>query len=271
MNHFGVDEFTLGPQGRATKKEILLEREYVGCSFLIGFLTWDCRKWHKLVLHLLRNKDKDGRIDYFDLIRLAAEAGLCHSDLVKAAKKEAYQMQETGLPVEHHEEIVVEEAPNAGIKKSWFSQIAKGTAARSLNKPKNPSAFSEEDITRIKAFWLSPLISRVSPNKTFVVKRRSRKNEVTIVESVYYRQYTVGEAYQQFKIAHTGIKCSRTSFFKYKPANVKKPKSKQDVCPICKESRKYLPALLRKHHADLTASDRHALEGFLEHRRLQSC
>ena len=153
------------------------------------------------------------------------------------------------------------------LTSSWFSKIARMKVVRSLVRRITPNAFTAEDKDRIKQFWLSPLISRVSPNKTVVVKRRSAHNEVADVVSLYYRQHSVGEAYKMFKERYPDIKCSRSSFHKYKPLNVKKPQSKQDCCPICKESRRYLPHLLG-HRDNLDTNDRRALAGFLEHKRL---
>lgn len=41
-----------------------------------------------MVLHLLRMRDTNGKIDYYDLIRLASGVGLKHSDLTAAAKRD---------------------------------------------------------------------------------------------------------------------------------------------------------------------------------------
>ena len=200
---------------------------------------------------VLQNKDKDGKVDYYDIVRLAAEAGLKHSDLVKVAKAESTEEGLVSPPIE----------------KTWFSKLANSKAWRILTPRKNPKSLSEEDKERIKQFWLSPGISRVSPNKTIVVKRKSKFQD-SVVESVFYRQSTVSEAFDEFKVEHPDLKCCRGTFFKYKPKNVKKPQSKQDCCPICKESKRYLQALRTKHHSYLDAADRRALAGFEEHRRL---
>ena len=177
-----------------------------------------------MVLNLLfKSKEDKGKIDYYDLIKEASLVGMSHSDLSKVAG-------ELELP----------------IKKQWFSRIALGQRERRARPPTPKHAFTMETITAIQDFCISDTVSRVSPNKSMVTKRASKKHG-TPAESVpiYYRQHTIKELWEKFKGEHPTIKVSRSSFYKYIPKNVKKPKSQQDCCPVCKEARQHLPELKR--------------------------
>ena len=104
---------------------------------------------------------------------------------------------------------------------------------RKLNHKRVP-----ENVKKIITdFWFSDEITRVAPNRTKVIKRKRSKKGVLIPNEsieVYYRQYTISVCYDKFVLKHDKI-VSRGTFYKYKPSNVVKPKSKQDYCPICKE------------------------------------
>ena len=49
--------------------------------------------------------------------------------------------------------------------------------------------------------------------------------------------YRVNEIYKKFLLKYPQIKISKISFFGLKPLNCTKPKSNQDVCPICKDKK----------------------------------
>ena len=214
---------------------------------LYGFIE-NARKHLLVYLSLLRRADKDGKIDKYDLLREANKlANLKHSELEKCVK---------------------DDGGSRPISSGHFSRVVTGKAVRKSRTSKVAHAFSEEDIKRIKDFWLSSRISRVSPNKTTVVKRKSVHNQEGEVLNTYYRQYTITEAYKLFTLKYPGVKCCRESFRKYMPINVKKPQSKQDCCPICKEARRYVPHLVGTNSKNLSTEDMRALEGFKAHKKI---
>ena len=92
---------------------------------------------------------------------------------------------------------------------------------------------------KIIEFWNSDEITRVSPSHTRVVKRKSKKNKEQVVESIRIRNYSINECFKLFLQKYPKL-CSRSTFFKYKPKNIKTSKRYTDFCPICKTSKKIL-------------------------------
>ena len=202
-----------------------------------------------MVTELLRaRKKEDGTIHYYDVVKQAVKAGVKHADLVKKCNQE-----EPPRPVP--------------IKAAWFSKIHRKNLQRPTPTGFATHAFPEETIQAIRQFWLSDDISRVSANKRRTVKRGSKKKgRKPQTEEIRYRKFTIAECWKKFQQAHPGMKCSRTSFFDYKPKNIKKPKSKQDFCKICKQDQMYRPALTCAHPANLDSNDREALAAWKFHK-----
>jgi hypothetical protein len=196
------------------------------------------RKWHRAAFDALGRRDKDGKVHYHDLIKIFSSAGLRHSDLIKSALKD---------------EIVP-------IKSRCFSNIKNKKMSEA---PKSRTLSTTID--KIKKFWTSEAISRISPNKTHVTKRKKAGSPTECIP-IHFRKYTIKESFDLFLKENPGIKCGRTTFFNNKPPSVKKAKSKQDCCPICKESKKFLPILESQHSSKLNSSDLEALEAFKFHK-----
>ena len=85
---------------------------------------------------------------------------------------------------------------------------------------------------------------------------------------VYYRQCSIKEAFEKFQLFNPQVNCCRTTFYKFKPKNVKKGKSKQDCCPICKEAKAILPALEQMHSSQLSSKDRDAMSAYIFHKQV---
>lgn len=224
MNHLGVKEYTIGSQRESPK-----------------YLEKANNIMRRVIFEILASKDKTGKIDYYDVIKIASKAGLQHSDLKKVAGGE-------DIP----------------LKKQMFHKIAKDKIARK-KRTSNSRAISEEDKKLVKEFYLSPAISRISPNKTIVVKRKSKHNPISIVDSIFYRQHTIKDIYDLFRKEYPECKIKRSKFFDLKPKNCKKPSSKQDVCPICKDASKNLPRLRGIHGQNLSLDDIKPQEAYKFH------
>ena len=190
---------------------------------------------------LLLKRKKDGTVHYYDVVQTAHAAGLHHAELSRSLRPEE----------------------DLHITGKYYSRIA--TENLVAKKREGGRKLPEEHVAAMQQFWLSDRICRVSPNKRCTVKRRSKKRETAETVPLYYRQFTINEAFKIFRQEHPAIKCSRTSFFKYKPANIKKPKSRQDCCPICKEARRMIPILEPMVGADMTAEQRSALQDYKFH------
>lgn len=201
------------------------------------------------ILHL---RNKDGMVHYYDIVKCAAEAGVKWSDL-KAAISTTDDNEEPKVPV----------------KQKYWSKIVRQGLQRCVRLVWNKKALSQADIETISEFWRGPLVSRIAPNERRVVKRKS-KTSAAITEPVFFRQCTVKEAYIRFMNRYPNIKCKRTTFHKYKPLNVKKPRSKQDCCPICKEAKVYLPILQASHSSKLTQADLKAKKAYEDHLKVHA-
>ena len=161
-----------------------------------------------LVVELLRTRQKDGTIHFYDVVKQAVHAGVKHADLTRYCQSQAIEIP---------------------ISQSRYSKIHRKQLSRPSAERVVPHAFSSIKKNFIREFWLSSDISRVCPNKRITIKRGNKKTgRLPVHECVYYRQYFIGDSYKLFKKAHFEVECSRTSFYRYKP------KSKQDVCQICK-------------------------------------
>ena len=151
------------------------------------------------------------------------------------------------------------------ISPQFYSKVSRKEKQR-RNKNSAPHAFSEGKKQLIKDFWIREDISRVSPNKRHVIQRKSKNHPDAITEPIFYRQYSIKETYEIFAAEYPDVICGRSSFFKYKPSWVKKPKSKQDCCATCKEARKEIPRLQSIHPLNLDSEERVALQAFLSHK-----
>ena len=180
-------------------------------------------------------------------------------DLVKAVQNE-------GLRYNHLKKVSTSENPP--ISSQQFSKIVKKNLVRKgPSRLNNQKAFTQGKKDLIHDFWISPSISRVSPNKTMVTTRKTKDSPSTFIP-IYYRLHSIRDSFKLFKEEYPDVSCSRGSFFKYKPKQVKKPKSKQDACPICKESSRLLPNLEKSHPSNLSHDDRKAIEAFKFHEKL---
>ena len=196
----------------------------------------------RLLFDCLASRNSDGYIHYYEVIKLASKAGIGFKELNK----------------------VKNPGENTPITSQRFSQIVTKQLVYKGPSGRNKFALSVDDISKIQNFWLSPDIVRVSPNQTMVMKRRYKSRQSVSVP-VYYRLYSIKESYEKFKTLHSNFKCSRATFYKYKPKNVKKSKKKQDCCPICKESKIHIPRLQSLHHSKLNQADRDALAAYEFH------
>lgn len=121
------------------------------------------------------------------------------------------------------------------ISPSAYSAIKHGNLTRKEREQANARSLSEESKERIRQFWFRN--SRLCPNNNFVVKRASKHNPVAQTLPLYFREYSIKESYERFQIECPDLKIARSTLHKYKPANIKKPRSRQDCCPICKQYR----------------------------------
>ena len=183
-------------------------------------------------------------IDHYKVITLSQPLGLSFRKLKSAAR----------------------EGETVPVKKERFSKIRKSFGERIAKKSTGTRAFSAGKIDLIRSFWLSPAISKVSPYETHVVSRKSKRNPETIHEPLFNRQVTIKEAFKRFTIEYPDVKCSRTSFFDHKPANVKRGQSQQDCCPICAESCREMPKLESRHASALSSEERSAMESYEFHK-----
>ena len=88
LDHVGCREYHLGP--RKSKKNDILEVERYGVlieSHVCLILIY--RRWHKVVLDILLMAvvDKDKNVHFYEVIKLAAAAGLTHQHLTQAQKR----------------------------------------------------------------------------------------------------------------------------------------------------------------------------------------
>lgn len=206
LNHLGLKNFFLYEKKPCDKRYIIV--------IVYKIISHKCSEIVlKAINKTLMSKDKKGRIDYKVLVQNMGSI-FKYSELKK-------------------------EVTNPAISKSQWSKISNGKSERSSKPFKSPKALSEERKILIKDFWLDQKITRVSPNCMHVLKRKSSKNPTSIVDNVYYRKYTIKRSFQLFQEKYPDVKIGRSTFFKYKPKNVKKSKSKQDYCPLCKEYESY--------------------------------
>jgi hypothetical protein len=169
---------------------------------------------------VLSNREK-GFIHYKDLVKALADNGVKFRDV----------KQDDGGP----------------FSSGQWSNIK--SARRQRPPPRvryNAKALTDDTIALIQAYWLSK--SRVSPSVTCFVKRKSSAHPEGEQVPVYFRQYTISKAFEMFKADHPEVECQRTSFYKHRPKNVKPPRSKFDVCPICKEADRHQAGLEEKNN-----------------------
>lgn len=189
---------------------------------------------------------KTGQIDYFDAIKIAANAGFTYNDF-----KESYQPEEKPM-----------------ISRQTFSKLKNGQLQR-IHSTKGNRATPTPWINAIKQFWCHRDISKESPNKRLVTQRTNKKSpdRQSKSKAIRYRLYSIAESFRRFQDMYPGIKISRSTFFKYKPKFVKKPISRQDCCPICKESAKYKPVLEKMNN--LSAEEVNALNAYKFHEHMK--
>ena len=203
------------------------------------------RKWHRVIFDILASKDSNGKIHFHEVIKAFGSIGGRHADLAKSTR----------------------EGEDINITSRKFSIICKERASKKLRENQNSRAISKDSQKTISEFWFSNEISRVSPNKTFVIRKRT-KNSPTQSVPIFYRKHTITESYELFCVAHPEVKCCKTTFYKFKPRSVKKPKSKQDCCPVCKESKQNLPRLEAMHPSKLTKVEIESMEAYKFHKEL---
>ena len=203
------------------------------------------KKFLRILFEILASKDANGLIDYYNMIKIIGDYGIKFNNLKK----------------------VKNEGEKLPLSSQMFTNIVNEHTKRK-ERIGNGRGISDDTKDLIKKFYLSSDVSRVSPNKTRVVKRKSKNNNQAIVESIYYRQFPITEIYQKFLEKYPQIKISRSAFFDLKPKCCKKPKSKQDVCPTCKESKKNKKRLEEIHSANLTSEERKALDGYRFHEKI---
>ena len=204
------------------------------------------KKFLRILFEILASKDANsGMIDYYNMIKIIGDYGIKFNQLKK----------------------VKNDGEKLPLSSQMFTNIVNEHIKRN-ERIGNGRGISDDTKDLIKKFYLSSDISRVSPNKTRVVKRKSKNNVQSIVESIYYRQFPIADIYQKFLEKYPQIKISRSSFFALKPKCCKRPKSKQDVCPTCKESKKNRKRLEEIHPSNLTNEERKALDGYKFHEKI---
>ena len=189
----------------------------------------------------------DKRIHYYEVIKLAAAAGLSSDHLKKAHEREG---REGALPV-------------AG---KTFSKIVKKQLTQKNRPETSKHAVSPAWQKEIAAHWVT--ISRPVPNAMFVVKRKSAKGPATVTE-LYHQQYPLKEAFVMFKTLHPTFNFKICTYLKFKPKCVKKPRSQQDACPTCKEAKRLLPRLENAHALSLTNDDKEAKLAYEFHKSVR--
>jgi hypothetical protein len=205
--------------------------------------------WHKVILDILAlaSVDKDKTVHYYDVIKIAAKAGLKHQHLSNAHK------------------VAGEQGP-VPVPAKRFSQIVRLQLTRKERSGIAPHAVPQVWKDVIEEHWKS--ISRVAPHDQFVVKRKTAKSP-TVFSELYYQQYPIKEAWNMFKELHPGFPFRLTTYRKYKPRSVKKPQSVQDACPTCKEAKLYHTTLTAAHPMHLTHDDIEAKGAFEFHKMVR--
>jgi hypothetical protein len=209
-----------------------------------------CRRWHKVILDILYMSaaKKDKKIHYYEIVKLAAAAGLTHQHLSQAQKRAG----------------MTDDLPVAA---KMFHKIVKYQLVTKPRPGTAKHAVSSEWQESIATHWKS--ISRVAPHDVFVVKRKTSSSP-TIFSELYYQQYPIKEAFALFKQTHPDFPFRLCSYQKFKPPCVKKPKSLQDACPICKESKRYLAILTAAHPLNLNHDDIEAKAAYEFHKKVRN-
>ena len=121
--------------------------------------------WHKVILDILAlacsNKDKS--VHYYEVIKVAAEAGLKHQHLANA----------------HRVAEIQGEIPVAAKR---YSEIVRLQLTRKFRSGVASHAVSQEWKEVIEEHWKS--ISRVAPHDQFVVKRKTAKAQQSILSYI---------------------------------------------------------------------------------------
>ena len=218
------------------------------------FLTQSSsRKWCECILKILRlakkngtegEKREDKTVHHFDVIKAACDAGLKYSDLKSDG----------------------EAAP---ISSTAFYNIRSGKLSWKQREYLQSRRLSDEDKATIRDFWIST--SRVSPTDNYIVKRASKHNPQATTLPLYFRDFSIKESFQMFKLKHPELIIARSTFHKYKPVNVKKPKSRADVCPICKEYRQFKNAIAKRPTTILSRQEEKLKAEFDFHVGMKGC
>lgn len=138
---------------------------------------------------------------------------------------------------EHTYSSIKKISPSFSISASYWNKLLGTNYSNNNNRSPqqaHPNQLDPDIISKIQEFWRSSDISRVSSSKVTVIKRRSRHQEERETVPTRYRMYSIKNSYKLFLEKHPDTPCSRSSFFKYKPREIKKARSKTDMCPICK-------------------------------------
>ena len=107
-------------------------------------------------------------IDYYNMIKIIGNYGIKFNQLKK----------------------VKTEGEKLPLSSQMFTNIVNEHTKRN-ERIGNGRGISDDSKDLIKKFYLSSDISRVSPNKTRVVKRKSKNNVQAIVESIYCCLYII--------------------------------------------------------------------------------
>ena len=127
---------------------------------------------------------------------------------------------------------------------SWTKarKIAKNGMGQFFNKTQvNANMLSEETVNIIRDFWMQEDVSREAANRTVIVGSGPDKLAVP----VRYLLQSDTETYVHFIEAHPDTSISSSSFYKYKPEQIKKAQRQTDMCPICTKGKEVQASLQR--------------------------
>jgi hypothetical protein len=197
---------------------------------------------------VLAGRNPQGMVHYKDLVQALGDNGVMYRD-------------------------VKQEGKNVPFSGSQYTNIVQGRRARKPPREHyNAHRLTEEIKALIADFWLSDAICRVSPSIMCTMQRKT-KDTPAVLAPVYFRQCSIAKAFQLFKDQHPDIKCGRSSFYKYKPKNVKRPRSRFDVCTICKEADKHQEELQQRRDTPgsrMSIEEIETLDGMKFHREMVS-
>ena len=166
-----------------------------------------------------------------------------------------------------HLRDAVEPGEVVPVSPKMFSKIVRNNLSKKNRPETSKRAVPQVWKERIADHWRS--LSRVSPHEMFVVKRRSKNNPQTQCIEKYYQQYPLKEAWARFQQTYPDFPFKICTYRDGKPSNVKKPKSRQDACPTCKEAKQFQTALEGAHGQNCSSDDIEALEAYKFHKKIR--